>query len=637
MNGKIVFVVPDEKFASMAEVVINELNENIEIYQGSYSEGLRLARQAIKDGANIIISRGGTGNLIKNNVEIPVVNIEFGSYDVLNSLSKAVEFSNVIGVVGFSSLSLTFEKVSSIIEKTFSAKIMTNTITTEREIEKQVLNLYNSGCKVFIGGQAVMDVLHKLNLNGVLIETGKEAISEAIEYAKGLMEVQIAEKEKSAILKSIIDFAYDGILGIDNQGLITVFNPVVQRITGVSYENAINKLVDTVVENSRMRHVLKSGVAELGDFQQVGKTTIITNRIPIIVEGEILGVVATFQEIEKIQKMENQIRKKLLAKGHVAKTEFSEIKGKSKVITKVINKAKLYAEVDSTVLINGETGTGKELFAQSIHNYSLRADKPFVAVNCAALPESLLESELFGYVEGAFTGASKGGKVGLFELANGGTIFLDEISEMTPSLQARFLRVLQEKEVTRLGDDRVIQVDVRVIVATNRDLYDYVGKEKFREDLFYRLCVLRLDLPPLRDRKEDLYELVDYFIHEKCKMLHTKTKSISEQTMSAILQYDWPGNVRQLENLIERCVVLSGEKDIDISCIDDEIVSRKQITKEIKIENKASKIIRHGLGPIDDETILNMLEETKGNRKMAAENLGISVTTLWRRLKKIQG
>ena len=176
-----------------------------------------------------------------------------------------------------------------------------------------------------------------------------------------------------------------------------------------------------------------------------------------------------------------------------------------------------------------------------------------------------------------------------------------------------------------------------MIAATNRDLYDYVEKEKFREDLFYRLCVLRLDLPPLRDRKEDLYELVDYFIHEKCKMLHTKTKSISEQTMSAILQYDWPGNVRQLENLIERCVVLSGEKDIDISCIDDEIVSRKQITKEIKIENKASKIIRRGLGPIDDETILNMLEETKGNRKMAAENLGISVTTLWRRLKKIQG
>lgn len=247
-----------------------------------------------------------------------------------------------------------------------------------------------------------------------------------------------------------------------------------------------------------------------------------------------------------------------------------------------------------------------------------------------------MESELFGYVEGAFTGASKVGKAGLFELAHGGTIFLDEISEMTPNLQARFLRVLQEKEVTRLGDDRVIQVDVRVIAATNRDLYDFVEKEKFREDLFYRLCVLRLDLPPLRDRKEDLNELVDYFIHEKCKGLHTNIKSISQQTMSAILQYDWPGNVRQLENFIERCVVLSGERDIDISNIDDEIVPRKNAAKEDKADNKASKTIKRWLGPIDDETILNMLEETKGNRKLAAENLGISVTTLWRRLKKMQ-
>ena len=636
MKGKIAFVVPDEKLENMAEIAISELKENIEIYQGSYSEGLRLARQAIKDGANIIISRGGTGNFIKKNVEIPVVNIEFGSYDVLNSLSKAVEFSKKIGVVGFSSLSLTFEKVSSIIEKTFLAKIITTTITAEREIEQEVVNLYNSGCRAFIGGQAVMDVLYKLHLNGVLIETGKEAISEAIEYAKGLMEVQIAEKEKAAILKSIIDFAYDGILGINHEGIITVFNPVVQKITGVSYEDAIDKLVDNVVENTRMRHVLKSGVAELGEFQQIGKTTIITNRIPIVVEGEVLGVVATFQEIEKIQKMETQIRKKLLAKGHVAKTKFSEIKGKSKVIRSVINKAKLYAEVDSTVLIIGATGTGKELFAQSIHNYSLRSNKPFVAVNCAALPESLLESELFGYVEGAFTGASKGGKTGLFELAHGGTIFLDEISEMTPNLQARFLRVLQEKEVTRLGDDRVIQVDVRIIASTNRDLYDYVKKGKFREDLFYRLCVLRLDIPPLRDRREDLGELVEYFIHEKCKTLHIKTKGMSERTMNSILQYDWPGNVRQLENFIERYVVLSGEEDIDIDYIDDEKIPGRQKNNDVKKDNKNSKSVKRSLKPIDDETILKMLEETNGSRKLTAENLGISVTTLWRRLKKIQ-
>ncbi|MGD9568771.1 MAG: sigma 54-interacting transcriptional regulator [Sedimentibacter sp.] len=637
MNGKIVFVVPDEKLANKAREVIDEQKEDIEVYIGSFSEGLRHARHAVREGANIIISRGGTGNLIKRNVEIPVVNIEFGSYDVINSVYKAIEYSNNIGVVGFSGMSLTYKKVSPILERTFSAKINTSTIKTEREIEQHVYNLYMMGCRVFIGGQAVMDVLDKHGYEGVLIETGKEAISEAISYAKGLMEVQLAEKEKSAILKSIIDFAYDGILGIDMQGLITVFNPVVQKITGVPYENAIKKSVDDVVENTRMLQVLKSGVPELGEIQQIGNTSIVTNRVPIVVDGEVFGVVATFQEIEKIQKMETQIRKKLLAKGHVAKSTFEDIKGKSKEILRTKDKARLYAGVDSTVLIMGETGTGKELFAQSIHNSSLRADKPFVAVNCAALPENLLESELFGYVEGAFTGARKGGKMGLFELAHGGTIFLDEISEMSPNLQARFLRVLQEKEVVRLGDDRIIPIDVRVIAATNRDLYKEVEEGGFREDLFYRLCVLKLDIPPLRNRKDDLYELVSYFLFEKNKMLNRKIKGITSASIAKIVLYDWPGNVRQLENFIERCVVLSEGKEIDIDIIDEAatgvptyINEEENLTHENKINSKG--VLRH----IENETIKNVLEETNGNKSLAAEKLGISVTTLWRRLKNIE-
>jgi PAS domain S-box-containing protein len=482
-----------------------------------------------------------------------------------------------------------------------------------------------------------MKTVEEGGLKGVLIETGKEAIAEAVNYAKGLMEVQIEEKEKAAILRSIIDFAYDGILGIDKKGLITVFNPVIQKITNVSYDNAIGKQVDDIVENTRMKQVLKTGAAELGEIQQIGNVSIVTNRVPIVVDGEVLGVVATFQEIEKIQKMESQIRKKLLAKGHVAKSIFDGIKGQSKKMRKTIEKAKLYAEVDSTVLIMGETGTGKELFAQSIHNYSLRADKPFVAVNCAALPENLLESELFGYVEGAFTGARKGGKTGLFELAHGGTIFLDEISEMTPSLQARFLRVLQEKEVVKIGDDKIIPIDVRVIAATNRNLHEYVEEGKFREDLFYRLCVLRLDIPPLRERKEDVYELVLYFIDLKSKTLNKKVPKISPKIMEKLVNYDWPGNVRQLENLIERCIVISNEKEIN-----DEILSealfRTPAYKTI-IEQRNDDEIPDNSGVlknIEYDTIKKVLQETNGNRKLAAEKLGISVTTLWRRLKKLE-
>ena len=637
MKGKIVVVAPDESLASLAMEVINELHENIEVYQGSYSKGLMHARRACNEGANIIISRGGTGALIKKNLSIPTVNIEFTSYDVLKSISKAIKYSDIIGVVGSDDLASEYKKVLPIIEDILSLKILTKTANNERDIEKSIEELHLEGCRVFIGGYTVMKTVEEGGLKGVLIETGKEAIAEAVNYAKGLMEVQIEEKEKAAILRSIIDFAYDGILGIDKKGLITVFNPVIQKITNVSYDNAIGKQVDDIVENTRMKQVLKTGAAELGEIQQIGNVSIVTNRVPIVVDGEVLGVVATFQEIEKIQKMESQIRKKLLAKGHVAKSIFDGIKGQSKKMRKTIEKAKLYAEVDSTVLIMGETGTGKELFAQSIHNYSLRADKPFVAVNCAALPENLLESELFGYVEGAFTGARKGGKTGLFELAHGGTIFLDEISEMTPSLQARFLRVLQEKEVVKIGDDKIIPIDVRVIAATNRNLHEYVEEGKFREDLFYRLCVLRLDIPPLRERKEDVYELVLYFIDLKSKTLNKKVPKISPKIMEKLVNYDWPGNVRQLENLIERCIVISNEKEIN-----DEILSealfRTPAYKTI-IEQRNDDEIPDNSGVlknIEYGTIKKVLQETNGNRKLAAEKLGISVTTLWRRLKKLE-
>ncbi len=233
-----------------------------------------------------------------------------------------------------------------------------------------------------------------------------------------------------------------------------------------------------------------------GELQQIGSTSIVTNRVPIVVDGEVMGVVATFQDVEKFQRMEASVRKKLRAKGHVAKFRFEDIIGTSQAIMNAIGTAKLYARVNSTLLLLGESGTGKELFAQSIHNSSERRDNPFVAVNCAALPGSLLESELFGYVEGAFTGARKGGSPGLFEMAHTGTIFLDEISEMQPNLQALLLRVLQEKEVTRIGGDSVIPVDVRIIAATNRDLYAMVEKGLFREDLYYRLACWRWSSRP---------------------------------------------------------------------------------------------------------------------------------------------
>ena len=641
MIGKIVFIAPDKKLADKARQVISELNDNIEVYQGSLDEGLKCAKKAVDDGANIIISRGGTGNLIKKNLNISVVNLETNSFDIINAIYKAVDYSNNIGIVGFESLIFSIGRINEIMQEVFSSKITTVIIKNEKEIDAKIKQLYRQGIRVFIGGNAVIKATEKLGYNGVLIESGNESIYEAIRYSKKLLDVQLKEKEKAEILKSIIDFAYDGILGVDKEGRITVFNPVVEKIVGVPYEKAIGKAVDDIVENTRMNNVLKTGEAELSEIQQIRGVSIVTNRVPIVVEGEIVGAVATFQELERLQRVEGQIRRKLLLKGHIAKARFADIIGESKAIVQAKEKASQYAVVDSTVLILGETGTGKELFAQSIHNASPREDKPFVAVNCAALPENLLESELFGYVEGAFTGARKEGKAGLFELAHGGTIFLDEISEMSPKLQARFLRVLQEKEVVRLGDDRVIPVDIRVIAASNRDLYKQVEKGDFREDLYYRLCVLRLEIPPLRKRTSDISYLVNYFIQEKSKKLGKSIKDIAPDAMRELILYDWPGNVRHLENIIERAIVICKGEEIDINIIREAMNGAPGFVAgflDEKNENADSVITanKRVINQIEYDMINRVLKENKGNKTLTAEKLGISTTTLWRKMRRLE-
>jgi len=274
------------------------------------------------------------------------------------------------------------------------------------------------------------------------------------------------------------------------------------------------------------------------------------------VGSEIGGAVVTFQSVNRVQELENRIRRKIFLKGHTSKYRFRDILGASPSLKQAIRMAEKYSRVDANVLITGETGTGKELFAHSIHAESPRAEGPFVAVNCAALPEPLLESELFGYAEGAFTGAMRGGKVGLFELAHRGTIFLDEIGELPLSFQAKLLRVLQEREIMRVGDDRVIPVDVRVIAATNLNLQRLTEEGKFRRDLLFRLDVLRVDVPPLRERREDIFFLLRYYLDIFAQKFAKGRVLLDPSIEEYLCGYSWPGNVRELVNLCERIAAL---------------------------------------------------------------------------------
>ena len=384
--------------------------------------------------------------------------------------------------------------------------------------------------------------------------------------------------------------------------------------------------------------------AQLNQLMDINGTLVSTNRIPIIVESRVNGVVATFQDIRVIQENENKIRRTLHKKGLVAKYNFDDIIGESTSIMSTIEIAKSFGLSDSTILIQGESGTGKELFAQSLHNISDRKDGPFVAINCAALTKTLLESELFGYEEGAFTGASKGGKTGLFELAHRGTIFLDEIGEIPIETQAQLLRVLQEKEIRKIGSEVTTPIDVRVIAATNKDLKEEIRLNRFREDLYYRICVLNLTIPPLRDRKEDVELLSNFFFEKFLGAKNFRYQDDFKKIMEMVKDHEWHGNVRELENFVERISVLlqyhenpNNIEQIIKNYRKNNVLDSENENKKEEKENDVK--VNQNKGENDFEQweinkILNALKKNNLSIQNASDSLGISRTTLWRKMKK---
>jgi propionate catabolism operon transcriptional regulator len=367
---------------------------------------------------------------------------------------------------------------------------------------------------------------------------------------------------------------------------------------------------------------MESGVAEFDVFKKVNGKQIIINRIPIMINGEVQGIVATFQDVKTIQESERKIRRNLTGRGLVAKYAFSDIQTVSPAMHQCIEIARGYAKSSSTVLIYGESGTGKELFAQSIHQASPRRSQPFVAINCAALPATILESELFGYEEGTFTGAKKGGKIGLFELAHEGTLFLDEIAEIPLTLQAQLLRVLQEKQIRRLGSDKIIPIDVRVVTATNKDLTVEVN-----EDLFYRINILRLSIPPLRERKEDIVKIGNYLVKTNDYKLYIDNKEKWETIFELLGDYHFHGNVRELQNIIERTMVVLKENIYDFENY------KKLLGDILNIENVNLKKKQSEHRIQEKQRILDVLSESNWSKTKAAERLGLSRSTLWRKMK----
>lgn len=431
-----------------------------------------------------------------------------------------------------------------------------------------------------IDSSTFLQIIAKLNIDDRevterLIKYSDKVISSYSGVNTKFKELTIKNEE----LNSIINLSSVGMAMLSNKEEIVICNQSVKRILDID-NNIIGKKVKEI-ENKDLRMIFSLSKAN-DEVIKFKNKYINVNKHNIESFGKITGAYFCIQEVTYIKKLEQNLSKKLRDKGQVARYHFDDIKTKSAELEQSKGLAKKIAKSDYTVLITGESGTGKELMAQSIHNDSLRFNQPFIAINCAAMPENLLESELFGYEEGAFTGALRGGKKGLFEQAHNGTIFLDEIGDMPMYLQTKLLRVIQENQVMRVGGENVIDIDVRIIAATNRDLLEMIKKEKFRADLYYRINVLHINIPPLRDRKEDITAMLTYFMNKKI--------NISNEVSKILNNYSWPGNIRELKNTAMYIDTMCMEDEVKICDLPHNILNnRKEYTQEIKIlQDKAS-------------------------------------------------
>ena len=476
----------------------------------------------------------------------------------------------------------------------------------------------------------------EVELNTIYIETevinntDKEYLIDSLKAVPQIMDVVeidlMPHQEKAEQIKAVLASVSDGIIAINHQARVSQYNPAAERIMRFPYQQVIGKHLADISPDLPLLETLKYGTVYNNReiVLEQSKSHYLASGRPVIDQsGRIIGAVAVLKDISDVRELVYTVT------GQITFT-FDEILYSSSAMHRVVTMAKAIARSDSTVLIRGETGTGKELFARAIHSASPRSGKMFVPLNCAAIPDTLLESELFGYEEGAFTGAVKGGKQGLFEFANNGTIFLDEIGEISSHLQAKLLRVLQDGKVRRIGGTREIPFNVRILAATNRNLEDMIAKGSFREDLYYRINVIPLFLPSLRDRVEDIPLLAQFFLQRFAAKLHKNTNAISEMALRKLTEYPWPGNIRELENVMERAVNVVNDQVVLAEHI---LLDHGLVAQPPRGLSSIERSLEDTLAEVEREVLARALDKHPTSRQLGSA-LGLSHTAVLKKLKK---
>jgi propionate catabolism operon transcriptional regulator len=618
-------------YKSLHDIVKKALSQYVDpeiefsIIEGTREELLPDLYAVENAGCEVIIAGGANAQVAREYSRIPVINYRLTEYDYLEAVDKAIRLGGKIALCTYRQPMETGLK--NWLEK---KKIPYSNIIYEGAEDLKEQMLAHRG-ETIIGLAFAVETARELGYNHVLIYR-EDAVLASFFEAKMLAMQLRRQNEKIHFAQAVIENSTDGLALIDGDGIVIDCNGTAQNIWRVN-STIKGSRAENTFKGSGFSRFCKGNDTEQTYVCKVRDMDVLCRWIRLTGKSQVtLGFVGMFSNMTNIVKAQYEYQEKQrqehISRGFSAKSCFHDIIGSSEAIKAAREDAKMLAKSDANILLSGETGVGKEIFAQSIHNVSRRRKGTFIAVNCATLPEHLLESELFGYDEGAFTGSRRGGKKGLFELADGGSIFLDEIGELSPVLQTRLLRVLQEHEIMHIGGDRIIPVNVRVLSSTNVDL-EKAEAGRFRRDLYYRLSVLELFLPPLRKRHNDSVELFRYFLKQKGN-LSVHPDVLPNEVIRVIQEYTWPGNIRELQNVCERFVMY-----LTNSTEQNEKHLRRSIVYAIGEDRLLSVILeKYNYPEKNMDMVVSFLREILGfNKAQIGEKLGVSRTTLWRKTR----
>jgi len=629
-------LVSISRLRTLCETVMPRYAEHAKFF--SVREGYGAAVTALQPyidagTVDVVLAAGSNGAYLRDNLSVPVVMVKVNGFDLLGAITQAIAMwpGAPIGLVLHETVSRELTDLSA----SLNVALKQRPYRSIDEVRLAVDTLAAEGCKVIIGPGMACDLAQQAGLNGVFLYS-LGAVEEAFGRSIELARMSRQKESKRVRLNTIVAHLRDGVAAFDDAGQLEAVNPAMIDLLGLDHTRDLPSQLAKAV-GPLLQETLFTDTPIDERITQVDGRALIVNCTPIIEHGLRSGSVVTVQDALVAQRIDRSLRTIQRPKHLVARHGLTDLIGASRALERVRSLARAGAAHDATVLLTGESGTGKELVAQGIHNASHRHGNPFVAFNCAALPEGLIESELFGHEEGAFTGARRGGKPGLFEIAHTGTIFLDEIGEMPAAAQSRLLRVLQEREVMKLGSGRATPIDVRVIAATHRDLHELIDQGLFRADLYFRLNLLQIELPPLRDRRDDIPELAQHLLSRnatKYGLPAATAKQVLEFLTPLFEHYAWPGNVRELDNLIARAAIYLGDVTSNAWEEHRDIFPEFGRMHVLPVTITNDKVA--GLQPavVTRDEILRVLKQNGDNRAAASRTLGIGRTTLWRLMKK---